>query len=350
MALAARRRRRRARARSRPRAHDRDRRRAPARPHCARSRRCPARMPPTARGSCVPTRRSEWRPPQSRYPEEHVEPRAIQSPDRAGAVAARRGRARERRTRSAAPGRSASRARTPTATPSGRRGDARHRRVQPGARAAGVVARGRRGVAQADAARGAARAGARARRCEPPARTPEQNRSSFRAGDLVARIVPGREVADGPMLTVRASGPGGGRPRRARGRHSALPGELAPVAYGCPVCGQVQRSRRRAAGAQAVPASAWRSSCSWSAPSARSSRRCEASAHARARRQRDGGRARRLRPRGARPRALPAGPRASARRPREERRGRMLAAYAHAYALWAAGTTARDAGNVRAPT
>ena len=37
-----------------------------------------------------------------------------------------------------------------------------------------------------------------------------------------------------------------------------------------------------------------------------------------------------------------------ARRPREERRGKMLAAYAHAYALWAAGSTARDGAGVNA--
>jgi hypothetical protein len=37
-----------------------------------------------------------------------------------------------------------------------------------------------------------------------------------------------------------------------------------------------------------------------------------------------------------------------ARRPREERRGKMLAAYAHAYALWAAGTTAREGAGVNA--
>ena len=42
----------------------------------------------------------------------------------------------------------------------------------------------------------------------PPARTPEQNRSSFRAGDLVARELPGRDPAQEPVLVVRASGPG----------------------------------------------------------------------------------------------------------------------------------------------
>src|SRR3954447_16362260 len=68
----------------------------------------------------------------------------------------------------------------------------------------------------------------------PPARTPEQNRSSFRAGDLVVRAFPGQEVADGPMLTVRASGPGEDGRVELEDGCSVLPGELAPVAYGCP--------------------------------------------------------------------------------------------------------------------
>ena len=71
----------------------------------------------------------------------------------------------------------------------------------------------------------------------PPARTPEQNRSSFRAGDLVVRVVPGRDPAQEPVLTVRASGPGeDGRVELEDGTFAA-PAELAPVAYGCPVCG-----------------------------------------------------------------------------------------------------------------
>jgi hypothetical protein len=182
----------------------------------------------------------------------------------------------------------------------------------------------------------------------PPARTPEQNRSSFRAGDLVTRIVLGQEVADGPMLTVRASGPGEDGRVELEDGCSALPGELAPVAYGCPVCGK----------------------CSGPAVERPALRPCPECLEELVRLERS---ERAVEPalRGIRSRAR--GGRATAaeladpgleelarerfrwaesvgRRPRDERRGRILAAYAHAYALWAAGSTARDAGTVRAPT
>ena len=141
----------------------------------------------------------------------------------------------------------------------------------------------------------------------PPARTPEQNRSSFRAGDLVVRVVPGREAAQEPVLSVRASGPGEDGRVELEDGSSAAPSDLAPVAYGCPVCGK----------------------CSGPAVERPALRPCPECLEELARE----------RFRWAE---------SVCRRPREERRGRILAAYAHAYALWAAGSTARDADNVRA--
>ena len=180
----------------------------------------------------------------------------------------------------------------------------------------------------------------------PPARTPEQNRSSFRAGDLVARVVPGREAAQEPVLSVRASGPGEDGRVELEDGSSAAPGDLAPVAYGCPCAGSA--AARPSSGPRCARArSASRSSCGWSAPSARSSRRCEASARAPAPAARrppssaDSGLEELARERFRWAESV-------GRRPREERRGRILAAYAHAYALWAAGSTARDADNARA--
>src|SRR4051794_30645443 len=69
----------------------------------------------------------------------------------------------------------------------------------------------------------------------PPARTPAQNRSSFRVGDLVARLVPGRDPASEPVLTVGATGTADDERVELDDGSSAAPGDLVPVAYGCPV-------------------------------------------------------------------------------------------------------------------
>jgi hypothetical protein len=179
-----------------------------------------------------------------------------------------------------------------------------------------------------------------------PARTPEQNRSSFRAGDLVVRVVPGREAAQESVLSVRASGPGEDGRVELEDGSSAAPSELAPVAYGCPVCGK----------------------CSGPAVERPALRPCPECLEELVRLERSERavepalRGFRSRARGGRATAAELGDsgleelarerfrwaESVGRRPREERRGRILAAYAHAYALWAAGSTARDADNVRA--
>ena len=71
----------------------------------------------------------------------------------------------------------------------------------------------------------------------PPARTPEQNRSSFRAGDLVARVC--RGATPRPSRCSRCARAGTGEDGRIEldDGSSAAPGDLVPVAYGCPVCG-----------------------------------------------------------------------------------------------------------------
>ena len=237
--------------------------------------------------------------------------------------------------RSAAPGRSAWRARIPTATPSAR---APPRASRPrSTRRASCASGGSRpaSLAQADAARGAARARARARRAAAGAHAGAEPLVVPRRRSRRARVVPGREPAAEPVLTVRASGHRRGRPRRARGRlvrgaRRARAGRLR-----LPRVRQVQRPGRRAAGAaplSGVPRGAR------AAGALRARGRAGAARHPLAcpRRPRDCRRARRL---GleelARERFRWA--EGVGRRPREERRGKMLAAYAHAYALWAAG-------------
>ena len=178
----------------------------------------------------------------------------------------------------------------------------------------------------------------------PPARTPEENRSSFRAGDLVARVLPGRDAAAEPVLTVRASGPGeDGRVELEDGSF-ATPGELAPVAYGCPVCGHcsgpaVERPALRPCPPCLAELVRLERSERAVEPALRGIRSRARAGRAAAAQFGDSGLEELARERYRWAESV-------GRRPREERRGRMLAAYAHAYALWAAGTTARDTAGV----
>jgi hypothetical protein len=180
----------------------------------------------------------------------------------------------------------------------------------------------------------------------PPARTPEQNRSSFRAGDLVVRELPGRDAAQEPVLSVRASGPGeDGRVELDDGS-SAVPGELVPVAYGCPVCGKcsgpaVERPALRPCPECLEDLVRLERSERAVEPALRGMRARARAGRATAAELGDSGLEELARERFRWAESV-------GRRPREERRGRLLAAYAHAYALWAAGSTARDADNVRA--
>ena len=176
----------------------------------------------------------------------------------------------------------------------------------------------------------------------PPARTPEQNRSSFRAGDLVVRPLPGRDPATEPLHTVRATGTGEDDRVELDDGSFVAPAELAPVAYGCPVCGLCSGPAVERPALRPCP-----SCLAELVQLERSERAVEPALRGIRSRARAG---RRHRGRSSamwgsrRPRAsASAGPRASLAGPREERRGRMLAAYAHAYALWASGSTARDA-------
>ena len=180
----------------------------------------------------------------------------------------------------------------------------------------------------------------------PPARTPEQNRSSFRAGDLVVRALPGRDPAAEPVLMVRAAA-GRGRSRsswrtaRSPPRPSSRrwptavpcagmcsgPAVERPALRPCPPClaelVQLERSER------AVE------------PALRGIRSRARAGRATAAELGDTGLEELARERFRWAEGV-------ARRPREERRARMLAAYAHAYALWAAGSTARDGAGVNA--
>jgi hypothetical protein len=182
----------------------------------------------------------------------------------------------------------------------------------------------------------------------PPARTPEQNRSSFRAGDLVTRVIPGREVAEGPILSVRASGPGEDGRVELEDGGSALPGDLAPVAYGCPVCGAcsgpaVERPALRPCPECLEELVRLERSERAVEPALRGIRSRARRGRATAAELADSGLEELARERFRWAESV-------GRRPRDERRGRILAAYAHAYALWAAGSSARDADNMRAPT
>ncbi len=168
----------------------------------------------------------------------------------------------------------------------------------------------------------------------PPARTPEENRSSFRAGDLVVRAVPGREPSPGARAHVHASGPGeDGRVELDDGS-SAAPGELAPVAYGCPVCGKcagpaVEQPALRPCPECLEELVRLERSERAVEPALRGMRSRARAGRATAAELGDSGLEELARERFRWAESV-------GRRPREERRGRILAAYAHAYALWAA--------------
>jgi hypothetical protein len=178
----------------------------------------------------------------------------------------------------------------------------------------------------------------------PPARTPAQNRSSFRPGDLVVRAIPGREPAAEPVLTVRVAGSGGDDRVELEDGTFAAPAELAPVAYGCPVCGlcsgpAVERPALRPCPPCLADLVALERSERAVEPALRGIRSRARAGRATAAQLGDAGLEEAARERFRWAEGV-------ARRPREERRGRMLAAYAHAYALWAAGSTARDGAGV----
>lgn len=184
------------------------------------------------------------------------------------------------------------------------------------------------------------------RAVRPPARTPQQNRSSFRAGDLVARVIPGRDPASEPVLAVRSAGTEeGGRVELEDGT-SAAPADLAPVAYGCPVCGlcsgpAVERPALRPCPPCLADLVQLERSERAVEPALRGIRSRARAGRATAAELGDNGLEVLARERYGWAEGV-------GRRPREERRGRMLAAYAHAYALWAAGSTARDGAGVNA--
>jgi hypothetical protein len=180
----------------------------------------------------------------------------------------------------------------------------------------------------------------------PPARTPEQNRSSFRAGDHVARVVPGRDPAGEPVLAVRAGETAeDGRVELEDGT-TAAPADLVPVAYGCPVCGHcsgpaVERPALRPCPACLAELVQLERSERAVEPALRGIRSRARAGRATAAELGDNGLEELARERYRWAEGV-------GRRPREERRGKMLAAYAHAYALWAAGTTAREGAGVNA--
>ena len=179
-----------------------------------------------------------------------------------------------------------------------------------------------------------------------PARTPEQNRSSFRAGDHVARVVPGRDPAGEPCSPCEPEA----RPRTvassSRTARAPAPAELVPVAFGCPVCGHcsgpaVERPALRPCPACLAELVQLERSERAVEPALRAIRSRARAGRATAAELGDNGLEELARERYRWAEGV-------ARRPREERRGKMLAAYAHAYALWAAGTTAREGAGVNA--
>ena len=181
----------------------------------------------------------------------------------------------------------------------------------------------------------------------PPARTPEQNRSSFRAGDLVVRLVPGRDAAQEPVLSVRASGTGEDGRVELEDGSSAAPAELAPVAYGCPVCGKcsgpaVERPALRPCPECLEELVRLERSERAVEPALRGIRSRARAGRATAAELGDSGLEELARERFRWAESV--GPSSARGAPRAS----ILAAYAHAYALWAAGSTARDADNVRA--
>ena len=125
---------------------------------------------------------------------------------------------------------------------------------------------------------------------------------------------------------------------------SAAPGDLVPVAYGCPVCGHcsgpaVERPALRPCPACLAELVQLERSDRAVEPALRGIRSRARTGRATAAELGDHGLEELARERYRWAEGV-------GRRPREERRGKMLAAYAHAYALWAAGSTARDGAGV----
>jgi hypothetical protein len=182
---------------------------------------------------------------------------------------------------------------------------------------------------------------------KPPARTPEQNRSSFRAGDHVVRALPGRDAAtEQRVLIVRASGSAENGRIELEDGTTAAPSDLVPVAYGCPVCGQcsgpaVERPALRPCPACLAELVQLERSERAVEPALRGIRSRARAGRATAAELGDSGLEELARERYRWAEGV-------GRRPREERRGKMLAAYAHAYALWAAGSTAREGAGINA--
>ena len=273
-----------------------------------------------------------------RYPE-GMSSRAPSSPQIARAHGCSDWTRPESAERSGAPGRSAWRARTPTATPSARRGDARDGGVQPGAGALRVVARGRRAVASR----------CRPRRCALPSPSASCARRRARPSRTAPRSVAGDLVrASCPGATPRRSRALGARDRHREDHASSSTTARPPrPAISCrrlrlPRVRDLQRPRRRAARAAPCPAC-----LAELVQLERSERAVEP-----ALRHRSRARARRATAaevgdpvsRSSRASAI-AGPSGRASAPRGAA-PTMLAAYAHAYALWASGSTARDGASV----
>jgi hypothetical protein len=184
------------------------------------------------------------------------------------------------------------------------------------------------------------------RAVRPPARTPQQNRSSFRSGDLVARVMPGRDPASEPVLVVKSAGTEEDGRIELEDGTSVAPADLVPVAYGCPVCGlcsgpAVERPALRPCPPCLADLVQLERSERAVDPALRGIRSRARAGRATAAELGDNGLEVLARERYGWAEGV-------GRRPREERRGRMLAAYAHAYALWAAGSTARDGAGVNA--
>jgi hypothetical protein len=247
-------------------------------------------------------------------------------------------------TRSAGPGRSGWHAPTPTETPRGR--------VQPrGSR--------QRSTRRASCASGGSRPGRPGRsRCRPRPCTPEPSapcalrrarprRTARRSAPATSSSAPCRARPSPGACSSSAPAPRRGRRVELDDGSSAAPGELAPVAYGCPVCGKcagpaVERPALRPCPECLEELVRLERSERAVEPALRGMRSRARAGRATAAELGDSGLEELARERFRWAEAV-------GRRPREERRGRILAAYPHAYALWAAGSTARAADSVRAP-
>ena len=202
-------------------------------------------------------------------------------------------------------------------------------------------------MAQADAARGAAHARARARRAPAGAHARAEPLVVPRRATSSRGSCPGATRPPEPVLSVRASGPGEDGRVELEDGSSAAPADLVPVAYGCPVCGNcsgpaVERPALRPCPSCLAELVQLERSERAVEPALRGIRSRARAGRATAAELGDNGLEELARERYRWAEGV-------GRRPREERRGKMLAAYAHAYALWAAGSTARDGAGVNAP-